>query len=207
MRNKRSLILFAAIGVLALGCEEEKTPVTQVAPIAEVEPRPGPVTSAQLSVEQTREFGPYIADSDGRALYLLEGEADGEADCYAGCAQVWRPFIAPQSSPEAVGPSVQENLIGTVRREDGSAQVTYNGHPLYYYVRDLGPGQATGQDVTDAWGEWYLVTPDGIPLENHEQESTDSRISVAKSSKKEMMPSPRPVPRDLSEPATARFQR
>lgn len=48
-------------------------------------------------------------------------------------------------------------------------QITYNGHPLYYYVRNLGPGQTTGQDVTDAWSEWYLVTPGGKPLERESE--------------------------------------
>jgi hypothetical protein len=58
-------------------------------------------------------------------------------------------------------------------------QVTYNGHPLYYYVRDLGPGRTTGQHVSDAWGEWYLVTPQGAPLDEQVQEPVDARMSVA----------------------------
>lgn len=179
MRKGWLLILGAAVGVSGAGCDEEKAPVAEVAPQVEVEPSPGPASRARLSVERASEHGPYVADSSGRALYVLEGEAAGKTSCYAGCAQVWRPFIAPQSKPESADPGVDKNLIGTVRRRDGSMQVTYNGHPLYYYVRDLGPGRTTGQHVSDAWGEWYLVTPQGGPLDEQEQESVDARMSVA----------------------------
>lgn len=166
MRKGWLFVFCVAIGIHGTGCEEEKPPVTEVAPLAEVGPEPGPATRARLSVERTGEYGPYITDSNRQALYLLEGEAAGETDCYAACAQVWRPFIAPQGSPADADPGVQANLIVTIRRQNGSMQVTYNGHPLYYYVRDLGPGQTAGQDVTDAWGEWYLVTPEGRPLKH-----------------------------------------
>lgn len=174
MRKGWLLMFCIAAGVYVIGCEEERSPALEISPLPEVEPKPGPVISAALGVEYNGEYGPYIADSDGRALYLLKGEVSGEIDCYAACAQVWRPFIAPQGSPTAADPNVQANLIGVIRRDDGSMQVTYNGHPLYYYVRDLGPEQTTGQDVHDAWGEWYLVTPEGQPLEEEQQESADT---------------------------------
>lgn len=175
MRKGWLLILGASVGVCSVGCDDEKAPATQVAPLAEVKHSPGPVTRARLSVMRAPEHGPYIADSSGRALYILSGEAAGKTGCYAGCAQVWRPFIVSQSRPESA-PGVDGSLIGTARRRDGSIQATYNGHPLYYYVRDLGPGRTTGQHVSDAWGEWYLLTPQGGPLDEHE--SVDARMSV-----------------------------
>jgi predicted lipoprotein with Yx(FWY)xxD motif len=57
-------------------------------------------------------------------------------------------------------------LLGTIQRRDGSTQVTYGGHPLYYYSKDQGRGDVTGQDVTDERGEWYLVSPAGQAVED-----------------------------------------
>jgi predicted lipoprotein with Yx(FWY)xxD motif len=64
------------------------------------------------------------------------------------------------AQPKA-GDKVQSDLLGTIQRQDGSTQVTYNGWPLYYFSRDQGPGQTTGQDVHGFGGEWYLITPEG----------------------------------------------
>jgi predicted lipoprotein with Yx(FWY)xxD motif len=62
---------------------------------------------------------------------------------------------------------VQANLLATAQRRGGNVQVTYNGHPLYYYVKDAGAARPQGQDVHDSGGEWYLVTPAGEKLEAH----------------------------------------
>lgn len=124
-------------------------------------------SNATLTIANTQEYGPYLADQAGRALYLLEDEPKGQSTCYGQCAEEWPPLLASNGSAEAGNPAVREDLIGTIQRRDGSTQVTYNGHPLYYYVRDRGPGQTTGQDFTDQWGEWYLVTAEGRPLEEH----------------------------------------
>ena len=104
----------------------------------------------------------YLTDVRGRALYLLEGENAGSVRCNAACARVWPPMrdeanLAPRQ--------LKRELVGSRKRADGSTQVTYDGHPLYYYVEDRGPGRATGHDVHDRWGEWYLVTPQGGKLE------------------------------------------
>jgi predicted lipoprotein with Yx(FWY)xxD motif len=115
---------------------------------------------------RTEEHGQFIADVGGRALYLLEADTQGSSSCYDACAQMWPPFASPVGTPRAGAAGVEPNLIGTIQRRDGTTQVTFGGHPLYYYTKDQGPGQATGQDVTDQWGEWYLVTPKGGKLEH-----------------------------------------
>lgn len=122
-----------------------------------------------LQVDSLDDQGAYLTDANGRALYLLEGEPQDSSTCYDECAEEWPPYLTSQQSPTA-GDQVQQNLIGTIERQDGATggqmQVTYAGHPLYYYHDDEGPGDTAGQDVTDDWGEWYLVRPDGEPLEN-----------------------------------------
>ena len=106
---------------------------------------------------------PYLTDPNGRALYTLEGEDDAGA-CVDACAQAWPPYTRSDVADVAASVTtvfLEPELVGTAQRADGTTQVTYDGSPLYYYARDTGPGQTTGQDVTDQWGEWYLVQPSG----------------------------------------------
>lgn len=119
-----------------------------------------------LTVDSKGDLGPYLADEQGRALYLIEGAPANQSTCYGECAEVWPPVTVESADIEAGDPQVQEDLIGTIERSDGAKQLTYNGHALYYYVKDRGSKKATGQDYTDKWGEWYLVTPEGEHLES-----------------------------------------
>ena len=118
-----------------------------------------------LTVATSEEHGEYIADGDGRALYMFEIDQRGEGDenavsnCYDACAEAWPPLTA-EGEP-AAGDQVNAELIGTLERTDGEMQVSYGGWPLYYYVQDQGAGQTTGHDVEGFGGEWYLVTPSG----------------------------------------------
>lgn len=115
-----------------------------------------------LSVETMNGDQQYLTASNGMALYLLEGR-DDPAACVDACAAAWPPYTADEPvNPGALGDGpVRADLVGTVTRPDGTTQLTYAGHPLYLYAQDTGAGQATGQDVTDEWGEWYLVQPSG----------------------------------------------
>ncbi len=120
-------------------------------------------TGAFLAVETLPGGGTYLTAADGRALYTLEGTDDPSA-CVDECAEAWPPFIragADASTETASAAGLQPGLIATVQRPDGATQVTYGGHPLYLYTRDTERGQTAGQDVTDEWGEWYLVQPSG----------------------------------------------
>lgn len=111
----------------------------------------------QLSIQQSETFGEYIASSDGRPLYLFTADVQGESSaCYDACAEAWPPVTG---TPTATS-GLDESLLGTITRDDGSIQTTYNGWPLYEFVRDSG-NEPTGQDVEGHGGEWYLVSPDG----------------------------------------------
>ena len=175
MQTNRFRLGLSIVAVVALtGCEAEEMPDTEPAmetlPPAEAPATPpitaAPSAAAALMVAETAEYGPHLTDAGGRALYLLEADTPGASTCYDACAEVWPPFVAPQGTPTAGDAAVQSDLIGTLQRRDGTMQITYNGHPLYHYSRDPGPGQVTGQDYTDEWGEWYLVTPAGEELED-----------------------------------------
>ena len=116
-----------------------------------------------LGVDTLPAGGAFLTDAAGRALYTLEDEDEPSA-CVDACATAWPPYTrtaTEELAPSVLGVGLDPELIGSVQRPDGTEQVTYDGQPLYFYARDTAPGQAAGHDVTDEWGEWYLVQPSG----------------------------------------------
>lgn len=107
---------------------------------------------------------PYLADPTGRALYYLEGDKDGSR-CTGACTEAWPPYLIDTEAaiPSASG-NLQAALVATVRRADGTTQVTYNRHPLYRYAADAGIGRTAGHGVKDQWGQWHLLAADGSPV-------------------------------------------
>lgn len=114
---------------------------------------------AKVTVAKKSPFGAYLADSEGRSLYLFEADKVGKSTCNDACANAWPP-LTTRGEPGA-GKSVDANALGTLERRDGKMQVTYDGWPLYYFIKDKAPGDTKGQDIKGFGAEWYLVTPDG----------------------------------------------
>lgn len=135
-------------------------PVTDPGTMADASAMVAPTT---LMVASTGAPGPYLTDADGRAIYFLEDDTDGSA-CTGPCLELWPPVVAGDTTPD-VAADLKADLLDTIERADGTAQLTYNGHPLYYYTRDTGAQAPSGHDLTDDWGEWYLLTPAGTELE------------------------------------------
>jgi predicted lipoprotein with Yx(FWY)xxD motif len=104
------------------------------------------------------EFGVMLFDARGQAIYLFDKETAGRPDCYGDCAVAWPPVLSA-GAPQATG-GVRAELLGTVIRDDGSTQVAYNGHPLYFYAHEA-PGQVLCHDVVEFGGRWLVVTPEG----------------------------------------------
>jgi predicted lipoprotein with Yx(FWY)xxD motif len=107
------------------------------------------------------ELGAILADDDGRTLYILKNDSPGMSTCYDECAQMWPP-LQTQDDPE-IGAGVDAALVGTMERDDGTTQVTYNDWPLYVYAQDTAPGDVMGHEVEDTWGAWSVLSPDGEP--------------------------------------------
>jgi predicted lipoprotein with Yx(FWY)xxD motif len=98
--------------------------------------------------------GTVLVNAHGLTLYRLSGEHAGKFICTAsGCLQVWHPLTASAGSK----PTGSVGSLGTVRRPDGTMQVTYKGMPLYTFGQDTAPGQANGQGIKDV-GTWNAVT-------------------------------------------------
>lgn len=119
------------------------------------------VTVAKIGVDTSERFGKYITDADGRTLYMFTGDTQNYSSaCYVNCSATWPPLLT-SAQPEAVAPVVNEEMLGTIERRDGSLQVTYNGWPLYYYEEDDAEGNLTGQDINSFGGDWYIIAPNG----------------------------------------------
>lgn len=165
MNRPHPRLLPALASLAALGLASCAPAAPDPAPSPQSASAAGPAEAVVLTTAVENVLGPFVADADGRALYLRETHGDGPALCDDACARTWPPLLASGGAPTAGDPQVRAELIGTVRRPDGSLQVTYGGHPLHLYVLDRGDDRAMGQAVHDEWGGWYLVTPAGEKLE------------------------------------------
>ena len=105
-----------------------------------------------------------LVDGKGRALYLWEADTNGMSTCSGACAAAWPPVTV--SGAAQAGSGVTQSLLGTVKRADGTEQVTYNGHPLYYFVGDTGPGMAKGQGSNDFGAGWYVLNAKGSKIDD-----------------------------------------
>ena len=122
-------------------------------------PRPAAVVATK-----TTSLGTFLVDAKGRALYLWDADHGAKSACSGACAQAWPPLTSA-TTPEASG-AVKASLLGTTRRADGSREVTYAGHPLYYYEGDSTPGQTTGQGSDSFGSPWWVVSPAGKAIQN-----------------------------------------
>lgn len=123
-----------------------------------------PTSKAATVAVESSKYGKVLVDGNGRALYLFVADKKGKSTCYDACANVWPPFTAPTGQPRAVEGAMAKYL-GTIKRTTGATQVTYRGHPLYYYKPDQGSGSFKGQDIKSFGAEWYLLRPDGTKAE------------------------------------------
>lgn len=104
-------------------------------------------------------LGSYLTDSRGQSLYLFEADTATASNCNGQCATYWPPVITKGSASVAGG--ANKSLLGTITRTDGTKQVTYDGHPLYYFALDKTAGQTTGEGTNDFGGLWWLLSPTG----------------------------------------------
>jgi predicted lipoprotein with Yx(FWY)xxD motif len=142
------------------GAREASPSETTSKPTTEPSPAPSsaPLSDGTVITTAGSDFGTMLFDQPGQAIYLFDKETTGRPDCYGECAVAWPPVLTTRN-PQAAG-EAREDLLGTVQRDDGSTQVTYAGHPLYYYAHE-GPGQVLCHDVVEFGGRWLVVTPAG----------------------------------------------
>ena len=124
-------------------------------------------------------LGTVLVDARGRTLYLFAADTTAKSACYGQCAAVWPPFLTT-GGPVNVGPAKQ-GLLKTAKRKDGTLQVVYAGHPLYFFSGDTRAGQTKGEGIVHFGGSWYAVG------------------AVGKAVKPASSPAPAPYPGDGSD--------
>jgi predicted lipoprotein with Yx(FWY)xxD motif len=117
---------------------------------------------AEVATADVGDLGTVLVDGNGMTLYLFESDTGSSSTCTGTCAETW-PALVTAGDATASG-KASASMLGTTTRDDGSTQVTYDGHPLYLYSGDTAPGEANGQDVGDVW---YAVTAQGTPAEDN----------------------------------------
>ena len=117
---------------------------------------------ATIAVGSTR-LGQVLVDSKGRTVYLFAADSGTKSTCNSSaCVQYWPPVLTT-GAPQA-GTRVNASLLGTTTRPDGTTEVTYAGHPLYYFISDNKAGDVTGQGINGFGGPWYVVSPSGTRI-------------------------------------------
>jgi predicted lipoprotein with Yx(FWY)xxD motif len=126
---------------------------------------------AMIEVAEKEPFGEYLVNAEGMSLYMFEADTKGEKSaCDAACAEAWPPVSVESAEMLTASEELDDAMLGTIERPDGTMQVTYNGWPLYTFVKDTNAGDTMGQDKEGFGAEWYLMSPDGEKLEAEEDE-------------------------------------
>jgi len=150
-------LMLAACGSSGGSSTPQTSPPEATASPAASAPEGGAATVSLKSVSGVEDKA--LAGPDGHTVYLFEGDENGKPTCSGPCSGIWPPVTA--SGMPSAGSGLDQSKLGTVKRADGSTQVTYAGHPLYYYTGDSGPGTAKGQGLKAFGSEWYVLGATG----------------------------------------------
>jgi predicted lipoprotein with Yx(FWY)xxD motif len=118
-----------------------------------------------VAVKHASKLGTILAAGPKKlTVYMFEGDKSAASSCSGACASVWPPVTT--SGGPAVSGAAQSADLGTITRSDGTTQVTYKGHPLYFFARDKDSGDAYGQGVHGFGSDWYVLKPSGSKVDN-----------------------------------------
>ena len=178
MSIRRSFIVASVFLLLLAACASDdnaggdtgstgaSSPTETESPSASASPSESPASggSGETEVEaEDSSLGTILVDSKGNTLYVFLQDTGDTSTCTGDCAASWPALIAKGEVKAGGGGDVDESLLGTSARDDGKMQVTYNGHPLYFFSGDQAPGDTNGQGLGDVW---FVVSPAGDPITN-----------------------------------------
>ena len=161
----------AGIGLLMAACSSGSSTAASSPAAAPASTQAGsPAAAGQASGAATVSLAAIskipakaLVGSNGRALYLFEADKNGTSACTGACAAAWPPATVT-GTPRA-GSGLNPALLGTITRPDGTVQLTYNGHPLYYFAGDAGAGTANGEGSKAFGADWYVVNAAGSKID------------------------------------------
>jgi predicted lipoprotein with Yx(FWY)xxD motif len=154
----KSKLFAVATVLLAAGCGGS-TPSTSAA-----SPSPSPAaTGEKIAVATNAKLGSFLVDESGMTVYLFVADTGTASTCYSTCAIIWPPVLTT-GAPQA-GTGAQASLLGTTTRTDGKVEVTYAGHPLYYFMQDKAAGDVKGQGINGFGALWWVLSPSGAAIQ------------------------------------------
>jgi predicted lipoprotein with Yx(FWY)xxD motif len=163
MTRRRSITVFTtalllplvALAVAACGGGGGATAAT-------IPPKTASGQAATAGVATVGTLGKILVDSRGHTLYLFQPDTARMSKCSGDCALSWPPLQA--TGKPTAGAGLNASQLRTIARSDGTQQVTYSGHPLYTFVKDQKPGQATGQGLSAFGGSWFALSSVGAQV-------------------------------------------
>jgi predicted lipoprotein with Yx(FWY)xxD motif len=168
-RLQLALPALGLVGLIALagcGSSSDSTTASDSTAAATSSATPsGGGGAATIDVADNPKLGQVLVDSQGNTVYMFE--KDDEADesyCNGSCAKVWPP-VTTKGQPQA-GAGVSASKLTTFKRDDGSTQVVFDGHPLYTYIKDEDTEDAYGNGLDQFGAEWYGLHPSGQQTED-----------------------------------------
>jgi len=160
--------ILAAVILAGCGSSSSSSSSNTPAPAASSSQSSGAASTpakAVTIITKHDKFGTVLAAGYKQlTVYLFEADQSAKSNCTSACASAWPPVIGkPKAASQA-----QSADLSTITRPDGQLQVTYKGHPLYYFVKDKDAGDAYGQGVKNFGAEWYVLAPSGKQIEDDE---------------------------------------
>ncbi len=146
------LAALAAVAALVAGASSAKSGVA-AARHAE--------RSFTVKTARVKGLGTILVNNKGFTLYMFKPDKQKRVTCKGPCAAIWPPLKIKAGQKPTAGGLARRRLLGTVKNPSGGLVVTYNKWPLYRYVTDTKPGQATGQAINNSGGLWYVLSPRG----------------------------------------------
>jgi predicted lipoprotein with Yx(FWY)xxD motif len=166
-----SVVAVVGVALTVAACGSSSSSNSAPAPASQASP-----SSAGLAIGTAKNsMGTYLIGSSGRAVYLWVADTGDRSNCAGECAKAWPPVIA-KGTPNAAG-GVNAADLGTIARAGGAKQVTYNGHPLYYFAGDPSSGTTRGQGNNGFGAKWWLVSPAGASITSNAAPSSTGSYS------------------------------
>jgi predicted lipoprotein with Yx(FWY)xxD motif len=154
--RRRSAVLIASLGLLAVACGGSSGGSSSSS-ASTPKPSSAPALVTTVSKTVAGKSQTILVGAKGLTLYYFTPDKGGTVTCTAACAQNWPPYTLPSGVTTPTGDKGVTGKLATVASPSGGMQITYNGWPLYYYVKDADGEDTYGQGVG---GKWFVVTPD-----------------------------------------------
>jgi predicted lipoprotein with Yx(FWY)xxD motif len=176
--RRASIVVVVAVAIAVLaGCGSSSSTSTSTSASSASTPAATSTSAATSSTPATKpvallttkhtKLGTVLGAGPKKlTVYLFAADTASKSACSGACAKVWPP-VTTSGHAQAGGHAMAADL-GTITRDDGTMQVTYQGHPLYFYIKDVKDGDAGdtyGQGLKSFGADWYVLAPSGNKID------------------------------------------